>query len=194
MSGSRTSGLHQPHAVLYPVGPVPTPRIARRRLIYLTGRPVSIFRFVLSDRGDRRFCDSQKVIRGKQDLQAPRPRRDRDDVPELGRLVEVDRVALLAGQCRHAAADVAGERFDILERDGVDLLVTGRPGECFQLVFIDSLELVRPTASAWGASQSAGSFGAILRSIAAMPRSGILTGSRSAGNCGTRQRLPDCWG
>ena len=61
------------------------------------------------------------------------PGRDRDHVEELGRLVQEHRVRLLAGQGRHAAPDVAGQRLDLLQRHRVDLLVPGRPGQGLQV-------------------------------------------------------------
>jgi hypothetical protein len=83
----------------------------------------SILRLTLTYRGDRCFCHSKIVVRRKQDLQTPHARRDRDNVPELGRLIEVDRVIFFAGQRRYSASDVTGQRLDVLEWDGVDLLL-----------------------------------------------------------------------
>ena len=64
---------------------------------------------VLADRRDRGFHDPEIVIRRQQYLQAAHPGRNRDDIPELGRLVEKDRVVFLTGQGCHSAANVAGQ-------------------------------------------------------------------------------------
>ena len=83
-------------------------------------------RLVLGDRDDSGVRHPDVVVGGEQDLETPQSRRDRDHIEQLGGLVNIDRVVLLASQCRHATPDVASQRLDLLQRHRVDLLVPGR--------------------------------------------------------------------
>ena len=53
---------------------------------------------------------------------------DRDDVEEFYGLVGKGAEGLLGGEYRYAAADVAGERFDFLERGEFGVAGTGGSG------------------------------------------------------------------
>src|SRR4051812_47363280 len=70
----------------------------------------NVSNLALADRGDPGVQGADVVVGVEEDLEAPHPGGDRDHVKELGRLVEEDGVVLLAGERRHAAPDVSGQR------------------------------------------------------------------------------------
>jgi hypothetical protein len=69
------------------------------------------------------------VVGGEEDLQAAGAGGDGDLSWSWARLVDEDRVVLLAGEGRDAAADVAGQREDLAQGDELAAAVAGGAGE-----------------------------------------------------------------
>ena len=77
---------------------------------------------------------AQEVVAGgQQHLLPPHARRHGHHVEQLDLLVHVDRVVPFAGQGRHPAADVAGERLHVFQGDQLHGPIAREPGQSLEI-------------------------------------------------------------